>query len=491
MNFKKYFLYALLIKAVLFFAFVFSFNKDHKDRNINYIFHYTSDYKSYIMPAVNLIDLGTMYEGEGQPEKKLYAHKMPGLVPIFAPLYYFFGFSWGISFFVIIQFSIDALCCVLLGKIALRIFNDKHAFYIAFFLYAFSSIVSVSTHFAVSELFCTSFCILTVYFILFGKNKRNLLLAGLFATWAIFLRPMSILLLFCLPLFLALDQDQKFSFKQLFKNRVSVLLVLLPFTIFESLWIARNFKVMKAFVPAETVMQTFGTPGMKAIFSMLLDMGGDLQSWNPDSEMLWFCSYPGAQLYNKEYADSNPFQPNLAKAGIQLQELRFLRSMYGMYCDSAVPQATKQQLESGIILVSKSISIRFKTNAPFYHHVVAPLRTLKTLVFIKRPYGFVFATNGLLEKGIRRWHFICYYLPLILFFPVFFRAVRKKNNQILIVAFFVFLHVFAYGFILRLSENRYLVPVYPFLILGAVATIIYINQFFVQRRLKFDEPLEK
>src|SRR4051812_1657087 len=113
LNIRRFFVYALLIKSVIFILFAFLFNRSNPQNNINYIFEYSRDYRSYIDPGVNLVDHGEYFELESG--KKLYAHKMPGMLPIFAPLYLALGFKQALTMLIIIQFLLDCLCCVLLG----------------------------------------------------------------------------------------------------------------------------------------------------------------------------------------------------------------------------------------------------------------------------------------------------------------------------------------------------------------------------------------
>ena len=480
-NFKKYFIYAFLTKVIFFLFFAYLFNKGaSKEDNVNFIFTYSKDCASYIAPAINFVDHGTCYEESRG--KKLFAHKMPGMVPIFVPLYYFFGLEWGLTFLVIIQIIIDALCCVLLAEIAYKIFNSQKAYLISFWLYAFSTIVSVSSHFAVSELLCTSFSIIAIYFALVKKGLKHIVLAGLFSTWSVFFRPTSILLFLIIPLIIMFKENVKLSWLNVKVKKNILILFFIPFIIFESLWIMRNHQILNRFIPADIGQENFGNPAMKSLFSLILAMGGDLQSWNPNSEMRWFNS-PSSVNYDLHFANSNPFPFYVLKNGISLERLKKIRSIYFNYADINLSAVKRNNLEKHIDLLCKQSILDFKNKAPIYYYIISPLRNLKTFLFIKRPYGFSFRNNGFLEKSIRMWHFACYYFVLIFFIMNLLFIYLIKNKMTLNILLLCVMHIFLYGFIFRYSENRYLVPIYPYFVILATGNILYLFLNFKLKRL--------
>lgn len=114
---------------------------------------------------------------------------------------------------------------------------------------------------------------------------------------------------------------------------------------------------------------------------------------------------------------------------------------------------------------------------------ISPLRNLKTFLFIKRPYGFSFRNNGFLEKSIRMWHFACYYFVLIFFIMNLLFIYLIKNKMTLNILLLCVMHIFLYGFIFRYSENRYLVPIYPYFVILATGNILYLFLNFKLKRL--------
>lgn len=455
--------------------FSISFNKGvGKEETNNYIFVNSKDFNSYVDPAINFIETGTCFEL--MANKKLYAHKMPGMVPILAPLYFLFGYSWSLTFLVILQFIADVIACVMLASITFKLTKNRAMTWVSFSIFTLSTIVSVSSHYAVSELFCTCFSIYSFYFVIFSYKNNGYWTGGLFAAWAIFFRPTAILLLIVIPLLLLGLKKQNYFIHGI-QLKKAVIIFLTPFIFFESCWIIRNYVLMERFIPAEISQENFGDPAFKSLISLIQSIGGDNQSWNPDSEMRWF-NTPGTINYDSNFAESNPF-PNYALSnGMPLDSLLNLRSKYYRYTFNT--QNFNIQIEDSIVRQSNRLILSFKKQAPLYYYFISPLRIVKTFLFIKRPYGFSFKVNGVLEKSIRFWHYAFYQIILWLSI-ISFVFVRKMGN-LKVLVLFVISHVFIYGIILRLSENRYIVPIYPFMSILASFAII---QLFTKFQNKF------
>jgi hypothetical protein len=82
LSFKRFFLYALLIKGILFLLFAYFFNKDApKNNNVNYIFAFSKDYHSYIDPAINLFEKGEYFEEDnGHVQVIISLHEDPNVI---------------------------------------------------------------------------------------------------------------------------------------------------------------------------------------------------------------------------------------------------------------------------------------------------------------------------------------------------------------------------------------------------------------------------
>src|SRR5688572_25657990 len=122
-NYRKIFWWALFIKTIQFVVFAFAFYKNQPSGKVyNFIFSESNDYGSYTLPSQNLVDHGAYYEVD-RDGKKLYAHKMPGMVPIYAPLYMLLGTKGALTVLVVLEFLADVISVCLLAYIVQFIFS--------------------------------------------------------------------------------------------------------------------------------------------------------------------------------------------------------------------------------------------------------------------------------------------------------------------------------------------------------------------------------
>lgn len=486
----QWFFIALGIKGVLFLFFVYSFNKNYpKDKLINYIFAESKDFHSYIDPVQNLVDFGEYYEDAYS--EKLYAHKMPGMLPVFAPLYYLFGTKTAFTLLVILQLMADSFATVLVSLIALRIFNKKRIFYFTFALYALSTYVSVFTHYAMSESLCAFFLVLTLYFFQLSllnetKTKRYLVYTGLFAAWTVFFRPSYVILLIGLPIILFLLNGKPY-FRNFKSFIFKCIIFISPFLIVESAWIIRNEITLHRFIPTDISLEKFGTPKLRAMFSFVKAFGGDLQSWNPKSEMRWFAPKSDKYSYDSSFANASdaPFPNYLFTEKFTIDTLKILRKKYDYSSNPDLSNIEKHETEAEVIRLCKKYEEEFKTEKSIFYHFVAPLRTMIQLVFIKQTYSLPLIKNNIVEKVARILFLGTYYLILLSSFLSFlYLCLSKQTKQTMFYWIFI-LHVFLIGFLLRLTENRYLVPVYPIVcIYSAFAFNVLIEKLRMQNLLK-------
>lgn len=459
---NKFFLWALLGKSILFVVFAVYMCGGESSSCIHNVFTYSKDFDSYITPSVNLVEKGEYFESS--LSGKLYAHKMPGMAVVFAPLYYLFGFENGLVILVVIQLLAEALSVVMLAKIFESLNKSRSGFYVVFIFYALSCYVSVYTHYATSESLCTSLLVAGFYFLLVSNHRFKWWLAGFFLCWSVFFRPLSALSFPFAFYFLICISKNEGRPGKIFSRTMA----LLAFFVFaETAWIARNYAWSNRFVPLELSYENFGNPPMRSLIRFVQAIGGDCQSWNPDSEMRWF-GKPGTDYYDRGFSASNPFPAYLKDAGVTLEKLTELRNLYWSYNDT-IHTTEAKLLESGIVNKADSFTQRVRSQLPLQYYIVSPLKLTAKLVFIKRPYGFTSDTNNFYTFIVRYYYFGLYYITVLLFIFSFF---IKKNKEMLVMLVYVLTHIFVYSMLLRLTENRYLITIWPFFVLIASRTIL-------------------
>jgi len=83
-----------------------------KDSIVNYLFIVSGDTDGYYDPIESFVQSGDYSS----------FCRMPGLLPIYAPLYYLFGAMWGKTLVIILQFIVSTISVYLLAQTAAYVF---------------------------------------------------------------------------------------------------------------------------------------------------------------------------------------------------------------------------------------------------------------------------------------------------------------------------------------------------------------------------------
>ena len=461
----KSFVLALIIKGIIFIVFSISFHNNWKKPS-NYLFVSSKDYGSYIVPSENLINHGMLYEAS-RSRGKLFSYKMPGMAPIYAPLYAFFGREIALNILIVFQFFADVISVALLSLIAAQLLKSTKMFWITFCIYAFSTSVSLYTHFALSELFCTFFIIVSVFYFLKALTTERWIFyctSGFFITWALFFRPTCGVFLAIYPLIILLSKVKSTSFNTIVKKSM---LFLLPFILLESTWIIRNYHVSDEFVPLESSREDFGTPQTIAIFKMIQAWGGDIQSWNSRSEAKWFFKQKYTEHVSIEELQKFSFPSHLLFKPEFIETFNQLKKNYTLP-GKTLSRSQRDSISNSIVNTINIFIKNYKSEYPFRYYVVAPIKLMIQLVFPSDTYNLPFVTNSFLHKSLRIISLLSYYLVIIsAIMGIFICLIYETNVVFKCISLFPVLHVLAIGAIMRMPESRYMVPVFPILTIYA------------------------
>ncbi len=465
----KWLLIILGVKLMMFVYFTVQFNRHARESQIHSVI------------AVAMGDTRNYYE-----PAEIFAHqgfypsmcRMPGLLPVYVPFSFLFGQETAFVCVVVVQFLLSVLSVLLLAIIATRIFPYKYVFEGTALLYALSSFVSIWDHTLMSDSLATSSLIFSVYsltsFIKEGKRKQ-LLLAGVWFTWSVFMRQIAVALL---PVFFAMIIfGRKENWKIHFKNIVTISL---PVVIAIGMWTYRNYKLEHVFVPfIKPVADCYHTysPQFLAVNELLIAWGEDIQYWIPNTPAHWF---------------------NAAKP--QTQSLAFASSKTSSIC----PVDSIIQLQNDYVTFKTSYDVEEKrmagervlNNSKLYKSTYIKENTLdyyllNRLVMFKR-FVFPDRLDNMPGPAFQEMNFIQkvfkmgYYLLLLLvgFFGViysFFLLIKRRWLQLSFAAIpwaFIILLAMYFGFI----EQRYLVPVYPFFLVMMVAMLFEVAGVIARRR---------
>lgn len=435
---------AFCIKIPIFLFFAYSFQQYWPQRLVtNNIFIAAGDTWGYYDPCEAFV------KGRGYNS---YC-RMPGLLPIYVLLRLVFDKIWTKTIIIILQFIVSTLSVYVLARIAKMLFKTDRAFKITFFLYAFSSFVSIWDHFGYADSFGVSMMIFAIYFLLKSKTENKLfplLMSGIFITWSIFFRPVHGVLIPLLILIYLID------LKQILNSIKNIALFCLPFTICIGFWINHNYKLSNRLIVLQgPTTECFPgiTEEMVAIRELITAWGGDIQPWANGSAAKWF------------------FRPQTLKEGENLNEGNIMTLAYNqdslvklreMFHELNKPQesvAKKDSIRAKLISTALTYKSSYVKEHTFNYYFINRLRVLKNLLIRQRLDDMPFPSISKMtffQKVIKGGYFILLQIINILGFIACLIALIKKNILALVPLSFVFL----FSFILSYIEQRYLAPVY-------------------------------
>ena len=480
----KWILLAIFIKSLFFIWYTVAFSTTHwakNDKIVAGVFVEAHDWGDYMMPIVNLVDKGFL-GNETLKEKgdngMLWAHRMPGFVPICAPLYYFFGYKGTCIVLAILQLICDAIACYLVAWIALFLFKSQIAFNITFILYALSSFVSVYTHYGSSESLCTFFIIISVYYFLkfTGENKsKYLFYCGLFITWAVFMRPAIGLMFALFPLLYFMNSSFMKELK--LKKIISHLFIFgIVFFIVEAIWVYRNYNVLHRFVPLEISQENFGSPQYRAWIKFTSQMACEQFNKDDKNALRWF----NPNFRNEpEVLNGNPFNEKNFTADFNFDSLKVLRNLNLLSTDTALAEEKRKQCGDLVLLKIDSYSKSLRINHVFRYYFINKLILLQKFLFVKQTYALPFIENSLYQKSVRGANWLLNSFTIALGLLGMLLSIIQKNKLAFSISLLALVHIFVHALILGFIEHRYLVSVFPLLVIfSSLPLSLLFSKFF-------------
>ncbi|MEN9347145.1 MAG: hypothetical protein RLZZ77_656 [Bacteroidota bacterium] len=438
----------------------------------------SDDSFSYFEPVDHLINQGS-YDGEVYKD-----FRMPGYGLPYFLLRLFFSQTTSLNLLVVLQLLFSAITVYYFAALSRNLFKTERSFYWAFFLYCASTFVSIFDHVLLTETFCTGALIMSVYF--FTKEKRNntaLLLSGLWLTWAIFLRPV------CLPLLaigifvLFVQKEPKFLKKSL--------LFVSAFLIFESCWIGYNANKHHQFIPLTSTVYypEAHNSYQRQLFHFVEATGGSIIWWEPGADVSYYIPTPSFITKKREvklpqHAYTSQFNGDsllLVKKDIAI----VLDSTQSDFKRDSAEKVAQERLER--------YTASIKNERPFLFYIGSRIRLCKSFLIHSGTYNLFVKSSDYLSPGqfIIKVFYSLFYLTVILLglCGTTFLLIRKKENWAgLFPALTGLFLTFIFPVGLQLDEFRYLVPAYPFLLLGVIAVIEW--TFFKIRGHKSTEDFE-
>lgn len=465
---------AFLIKLCLFIFFAFNFLHNWPiDLIVKKIFIISGDTSLYYEPIESFVN------GNGYNTMC----RMPGLLPIYAPMYFLFGLEWGKVAVILLQFFTSVVSVYCLALMAKNIFNSDKIFRITFFVYALSSFVSIYDNYGLSDSFSTSFLIFSIYFLVktFQKNHwLPLLLSGSFLCWAIFFRPvlMVVFIISCLILiiqFLIVSKKYLLLFRSLF-------IFCLPLILFLSLWTIHNYNQYKMFVPLQGPFSMCfgGLPEQHLeIRKLIISFGEDSQKWSKGSGAEWFFEE------NINYKQNNPFSTSIYTVDFNLDSLISLKEHYDQSLNPALGKDKQEAYKKMVMHSSNSFYLSYRKHHPIGAFIINPIQLILKFIFPKRLDNLPFPNFSemkLYHKIIKLGYLILLNLISLLGIIGIVLALIKKQNLALFYGLIPISLIITLAGLLGFIEQRYLVPAYPFLVIFSAYTLNWILTYFDKAR---------
>ncbi|MFM2202254.1 MAG: hypothetical protein RL040_1454 [Bacteroidota bacterium] len=456
---RTWFLVVLCIKSIWLILFTLLRNPDwHPNFSSGLLAIFGGDTLTYYYPVEQILSSGQYYG----------MCRMPGILPIYLPLRLVASEIIAHQLIIVLQLIFSSVAAVLLAILSARAFQLQRAFIICILLSCATTFVSIRDVYLLSDSFCISSLITTVYFLseyVLSKRKMQLVYAGIFLAWAIFLRQITILAVPVAGLFLLaqLKWDLRKTLSSFFIVMIPILLALGTWTLRNKITYGRTVILV---APLNECMYNL-TPELSAIRKLIITVGEDFQPWVKGGGAYWFFNQP------IENDSDFPFGTDDFTSTMGEPEIRALRNDYRLLSDTSLTSNEFDSLQQSVVSRAESYSSSYAQEHALNYHVGNKFRFAFHFLFPNRIDDIPFPPRNemnFLQLGIKSWSLIS--LWLVHAFAICIVAVWliKRNLKLLIWAMLPFSFVIALSY-LGYIEQRYLATSFPFFLLMIAGTI--------------------
>ncbi len=376
-----------------------------------------------------------------------------------------------------LQFLLGAASVVVLTRSAALLGASQRVQDITCVAFAVLGRVAVYDVHWFTESFCVSAMIFAVHGWLVGVRGGHwsaFIWSGGWMAWAVFLRPVQALwlLLLAIGVVLLLSHNPR---------RTSVLagLFLLPFLLTDGLWIRRNLIMHHEISPLSrgTVMPELAGSQMYPVMRFMQAVGANYIHWDPTASIRWFNMREGPLGAQGKRVDRNVHMPEFAlSASITADSLHALAGEMARYSSPALSDELRAQLLGTITRRCDRYIGYYRAERPWQYHVTARLR-LTGLYFHRAGLAGLFAdparSPGWWVYPLEILDNLMHWLVLIggLFGASWWIACWRRDRMRAWLAALTLIGVAVFPWGLRLCEGRYLVPMYPWLLMFFILAI--------------------
>lgn len=437
------------------------------------------DNEYYVTPPENFIN-GKGWRRSPAIGEAGYIRRVPGYSTVYFVFRSMFGDSTYLIFLRYFQFFLFGVSCFAFLSLARFFMNEKSALVITL-VYSVIPTVSVWTYFTLTEAITPAFMIFYIYFLIKGTTvtttRLKLLLYSLSFLMLVSLiltRPYSGLA----GIIFAVVILKEFRLRKITLFQV-VLTTLVGFAIW-STWIVRNYSITGNFIPLEVAYNPQSADRMKpefrGMFNLSKALGEDGAYFNTYHEPFFNAVLAnGYDEKNNELVFKKLSQKTINELGKpKLNEVlnshqKAILAQSEIFLDSSkvnynyLPiQITTEKKYNQLIDKYRSeniLSFYLTSRLKYLQRIIVHSNTAHIYVF-SSPMNSVF-------KGIKAFLFLFHIVGYIcLIIGIFIFLKKRKILPFVIFSVTPILFVFFFAFIHREVEQRYMLPVYPVIVLG-------------------------
>lgn len=378
---------------------------------------------------------------------------------------------------ILLQALLGMVSVVVLTRCAKLAGAPRWAQYATCIVYALFARVILYDAYWLTESFCTSAMIFGTHGWLAHQrtgSKAALVWGGAWLMWAVFLRPVQLIWLLVLGVALL------FNTRTPWRTRIaSAVLLLLPFALADGWWIRRNAIMHDEFAPLSrgVVMPELLSSPMHPLMRFLQATGGNYIHWDPSAHIRWFNMREGPLGRPGPRVDRNVAMPAFALCDrITEDSLRAWAADMSRWSDDLTTPEERNTLFRLMNARSDRFVLYYKDDRP-WQYLVGSRARLTALYFRLAGSGALFRSSEREARWFLPSPFLLdapmHWIVLIGgLFATMIAALRwKRTPHMAWVALVTLVSIFIIPWGLRLCEGRYLVPMYPWLIVLLVTTI--------------------
>ncbi len=388
------------------------------------------------------------------------------------------------SAIIIAQWLLGVVSVVVLARCARLLGAARWAQYATCIAFAAFPRVAVYDAYWFTESFCTSAIIIGTHgWLAYQRMGSHIALAwaGSWLAWAVFLRPVQLTWLALLGLGLLLLT--RVSWRDRF---VALGVFLLPFLLVDGWWIRRNAVMHDTFAPLSrgVIMPELASSPMHPLMRFLQATGGNYIHWDPSAHIRWFNMREGPLGRQGPRIDQGVEMPAFALCErITEDSLRAWADDMLTWSDGHTTGEERMALFRKMNARSDRFVQYYKDDRPWQYHACARWRL--TRLFFGRagsgPLAHTPPRYATWSAGpIAALDVVMHWVILLggLVSAVIALLRWRSGPTIAWIGGITLISVFLIPWALRLCEGRYLVPMYPWLLL---LLILGFSRFAVAR----------